>query len=65
MPITIEEIVRRFDISLSAAQIRLTELQRIERARLGKLRPLPPGVEGFLRAQKANGFTVTSIDIED
>ena len=64
MTISVEEISRRFDISLAAARVRASELERCERQRVGQARPLPRGVVEFLRNQKKMGFYVRSIDLE-
>jgi hypothetical protein len=56
---TPEQIAERFDISISAARIRAEEIKRLSRRATGKLRPLPPGVEKYLLAQRAKGFVVT------
>jgi len=64
MPLTVEEIAERFDISLTAAKVRARELARMSRRATGTLRQLPPGVADFLRDQKRKGFRVTSVDSE-
>jgi len=65
MKLTAEKISKRFDISLEAARVRLSELERMNRSKTGKLRLLPPGVAEFLRDQKRKGFEVTSVDLKD
>jgi|HubBroStandDraft_6_1064221.scaffolds.fasta_scaffold1606673_1 hypothetical protein len=62
MPLSPEEIADRFDISLSAAIVRVKELERMHRRSTGQLRRLPTGVAEFLRNQKRKGFRVTSIE---
>jgi hypothetical protein len=62
MPLTPEEIAERFDISLPAARVRVTELARMQRRATGQLRELPRGVADFLLDQKRKGFRVTSVD---
>lgn len=62
---TPKEIAQRFDISLPSAKIRAEEIARLSRRQTGELRPLPPGVEEFLRSQKRLGFTVKSVTLED
>jgi len=59
---TAEELADRFDISVTAARIRLQELERAERKRLGISRPLPSSVVKFLKDAKKKGYKVTSID---
>ncbi len=62
--ITAEELAKRFDISLSAAKIRASEIARVGRRKTGELRPLPSGVAEFLRNQKKKGFQVKSVDLD-
>jgi hypothetical protein len=57
-----EELAERFDISVSAARIRLEEIQRMRRRKNGTKRPLPAGVLAFLKAAKRRGLRVTSLD---
>jgi hypothetical protein len=59
---TPEEISERFDISIPAAKIRMEELERMKRRRLGIKRPLPHGVREFLEDAKRRGYTVKSLD---
>jgi hypothetical protein len=59
---TAEELATRFDISVSAARIRLEEIERIARRKHGAKRPLPPVVLSFLRDAQRRGFSVTSLD---
>ena len=59
---TPEELAERFDISISAARIRLDEIERMRRRKDGIKRPLPPGVIEFLRAARKRGQRVTSLD---
>jgi len=59
---TPEELAERFDISISAARIRLEELEKMNRRRLGTKRELPQGILDFLRDAKKSGHTITSID---
>jgi hypothetical protein len=49
---TPEEIADRFDISISAAKIRIQEIARIQRKRDGVARLLPPSVVEFLKERK-------------
>jgi hypothetical protein len=46
---THEELAERFDISVTAAQIRLQEIERMQRQKTGTKRPLPRGVVEYLR----------------
>ena len=59
---TPEELAERFDIGLSAAKIRVEEIERMRRRKSGTKRPLPPGVLEFLRDARKRGMKVTSID---
>jgi hypothetical protein len=59
---TPQELVERFDISLHAATIRIQELARMNRRKLGIKRPLPPGVRAFLEDAKRAGHHITSLD---
>jgi hypothetical protein len=62
---TAEEISERFDISLASARIRAAEIARLSRRESGQLRPLPSGVEDFLRDQKRKGFAVTRVNLDE
>jgi hypothetical protein len=59
---TAEELAERFDVSLSAAEIRIKELERLARRKSGTKRPLPPQVRAFLEAAKKAGHRITSLD---
>jgi hypothetical protein len=59
---TAEELSDRFDISLTAARIRLQELERAKRKRLGIRRPLPSSVVEYLQDAKKKGYRITSLD---
>lgn len=61
---TPEEIAKRFDISLAAANVRATELARIRRTETGERRPLPAGVREFLKEQKRKGFEVKRAELD-
>jgi hypothetical protein len=65
VPLTPEEIAERFDISLSAAKVRASELARINRRATKQLRQLPGSIAEYLRDQKRKGFRVTNVDIEE
>jgi hypothetical protein len=60
--VTPEELADRFDISLSSAKIRVQELDRIRRRKMGIKRPLPASVKAFLEDAKRAGYRVTSLD---
>lgn len=60
--VSAEELAERFDISISAARIRLEEIQRMERRKNGTKRPLPAGVLAFLKDAKRRGLRITSPD---
>ncbi|TNC12672.1 ImmA/IrrE family metallo-endopeptidase [Methylobacterium terricola] len=55
---TVDEISRRFGISLEAAAIRREEVSALERQASGDVRPLPQVVIDFLREAKRRGQTV-------
>jgi hypothetical protein len=57
-----EELAERFDISITAARIRLEEIQRMGRRKNGTKRPLPAGVLAFLKDAKKRGLPITSLD---
>jgi hypothetical protein len=59
---TPEELADRFDLSLSAARIRLQEIERMQRRRAGTKRPLPRGVLEYLKEAQKKGLRVSSID---
>jgi len=61
---TPEELADRFDISLHAATIRIEELERMRRRKLGIKRPLPAGVRAFLNDAKKAGYRITSLSAE-
>lgn len=58
---TAEELAERFDLSISAARIRLKEIERIRRRKTGEKRPLPSGVLKYLEESRKKGFEVTSL----
>jgi len=55
---TAEELAERFDISISAAKIRLQELERMERRKTGRKRQLPQSVVEFLREAEKKGIAL-------
>lgn len=57
---SVDEIRRRFGLSLEAAAIRREEVNRLQRRASGQLRPLPPNVVDFLKEAKRRGQTVTA-----
>jgi len=59
---TAEELSERFDISISAARIRLVEIERIKRRGAGTKRELPVGVLNYLRDAQRRGDKVKSVD---
>jgi Zn-dependent peptidase ImmA (M78 family) len=59
---TAEELAERFDISISAAKIRLQELERLKRRKDGTKKPLPASVEEYLRGAQKKGLRITSLD---
>lgn len=59
---TAEDLAARFDISLSAARIRLVDLERMKRRSRKALRPLPEFVKEYLEEGRARGARVKSID---
>jgi hypothetical protein len=61
---TPEELADRFDISLNAATIRIQELERMRRRKLGIKRPLPAGVRAYLTDAKKAGYRIVSLDNE-
>lgn len=59
---TPEALAERFDISLEAAKIRVQELERMRRRKLGISRQLPDSVKAFLGDAKRAGYLITSLD---
>jgi hypothetical protein len=59
---TAEELAEKFDLSISAARIRLVEIERIQRRRSGLKREIPSKVRDYLEVAKLRGFAVTSLD---
>jgi hypothetical protein len=57
---TPEQLSERFDISISAARIRLQEIERMKRRKHGAKRPLPASVLEYLREAKRKGHRVIS-----
>jgi len=53
---TPEQLAERFDISLSAAEIRIAELERMRRRKLGIKRPLPASVTAYLQDPKRSSY---------
>lgn len=62
---THEELAERFDISVTAAQIRLQEIERMQRQKTGTKRPLPRGVVEYLRNAQRKGLRITSLSKEE
>jgi hypothetical protein len=56
-----EELVARFGLSASAAEVRKPELERIYRRKHGIKRPLPPSITELLRDAKRKGRNVGSL----
>lgn len=53
---TPEQLAERFEISLAAAKIRLEELERMRRRKLGIKRPLPASITAYLENAEKAGY---------
>jgi hypothetical protein len=60
--VTAEQLAERFDISISAARIRIEEIEQIRRRKKGLKRPLPLSVLNFLKDAEKKGLRITSLE---